>query len=253
MSDLLDSEVKDVALVPAQPATEGLVSVIERLAARPEVDVAKLEKIIELQERIIDRNAKAEFDAAFAEMAPQIPQINEKGQIVVKGAVRSTYAPLEDIHDVIKPICARYGFAVRHRTEWPAEKPNIIRIVGILSHRSGHSEESVFEAKLDASEYRTDIQSQGSTVSYGRRYTTIDLLNISTRRQDNDGATAGRPQPPDGYQDWWDDLTLTADNGIKTLETAWGKSKPDFKTFTVQHNKAAWESLKKRAAGVAAS
>lgn len=231
-------------------ATTGLAAVVERLAANPDVDVVKLEKIIELQERIIKHNAKAAFDAAFAVMAPHIPEINEKGQIAVRGSVRSTYARLEDIHEAVKPICAQHGFAVRHRTEWPADKPGVIRIVGILSHREGHSEESAFEAPMDKSEFRTDVQSQGSTVSYGRRYTTLDLLNISTRAQDDDGQKAGRQQPPRGYEDWWFELMDAGSKGTKALDVSWGAADAAFKNYTVQHNKGAWEELKRRAAAV---
>lgn len=231
-----------------QPPAGDMVSMFERLAKDPAVDPDKLERLIGLHERVLGRNAKAAFDAAYARMAPQIPEINERGQIVVKGSVRSTYAKLEDIHASVKTILQAHGFALRHRTEWDRE--GVIRIVGILSHEEGHSEESAFEAPMDRSEFRTDIQSMGSTVSYGRRYTTIDLLNISTRAQDNDGATAGRPQPPTGYEDWWFELMAAAGRGQKALDAFWGDiklSKPDFKTYTVTSNKAAWEGLKKSA------
>lgn len=246
------SAVRDVALVPAQQA-DGLASVIERLAANPDVDVVKLEKIIELQERILRHNAKSAFDAAFSRMQADLPQISERGKIIVNRTIRSTYAQLEDIHTACKPVMQAHGFAIRHRTEWPADKPGVIRIVGILSHEDGHSEESAFEAPMDRSEYRTDIQSMGSTVTYGRRYTTIDLLNISTKGADNDGATAGRPAPPDGYDDWSLDLSATADEGVKRLEATWQKSRAEFKTYTVQHNKTWWEGLKVKAGKVAAS
>lgn len=244
---LLDEQpIAEGTALEVAPKDTGLASVIERLAARPEVDVAKLEKIIELQERILRYNAKSAFDAAFARMAPKIPEVNEKGQITVKGSLRSTYAKLEDIHEAVKPILAEHGFAMRHRTEWP--KDGIIRIVGILSHEEGHSEESAFEAPMDRSEYRTDIQSMGSTVSYGRRYTTLDLLNISTRAQDDDGQRAGRPAPPKGYEEAWFDLMAAGARGTDSLDKAWSAWKPEFKTYTVQHNKAAWEDLKKNAA-----
>lgn len=254
--DRAATSVTEPALVPARVVdpVAAFLGVIERLAARPEVDVEKLERIIAVQERIVAHNRKAAFDAAYARMQPEIPEIGEKGQILVKGQLRSTYARLEDIHAAIKPVLKAHGFALRHRTEWP--KDGIIRIVGILSHEEGHSEESAFEAPMDQSEYRTDIQSMGSTVSYGRRYTTLDLLNIATRGQDNDGATAGRQQPPHGYEDWWFELMAAAEKGMKALDSVWGdikQSKPEFKTYTVQHNKAAWEGLKKKATTVAAS
>lgn len=247
--DQPESSAKDVALVESS----GLATVIERLASNPQVDVAKLEKVIELQERILRINQKSAFDAAFAKMAPEIPEIDERGKIVVKSVLRSTYAPLEDIHKVVKPILATHGFAMRHRTEWPRE--GIIRIVGILSHESGHSEESAFEAPMDKSEYRTDVQSMGSTVSYGRRYTTLDLLNISTRKQDNDGQSAGRPQPPDGYEDWKKQLTDAAGKGSTQFDAAWecsGAEYAAFKTYMANHDRDAMNELKATARGKAA-
>lgn len=238
-----DALVTDTPVNALTAVADPAAAMFERLARDPKVDPEKLERLIALQERIMRHNAKAAFDSAFSKMQPYIPEIDEKGQIRVKDTVRSTYAKLEDIHKVIKPILAKYGFAVRHRTEWPSDKPNIIRVVGILSHEQGHSEESVFEAPKDASDYRTDIQSQGSTVSYGRRYTTIDLLNISTRGSDNDGQT--KPQPPDGFDKWWKQIEAAAANGQLEFDAAWETSDAQFKNYTVKHMKQEWESLKR--------
>lgn len=230
-------------LVPISPS----VSMFERLASDPNVDVTKLERLIEMQERIMRHNAKAAFDAAFAKMQPQIPTITEHGKIEVRGTLRSTYAPLEDIHDVIKPIIATHGFAIRHRTEWPADRLGVIRIVGILSHEQGHSEESSFEAPMDRSEFRTDIQSMGSTVSYGRRYTTLDLLNIATRRSDDDGHKAGAPQSPDGYDDWMIKLSEAANKGIGELETAFKAGDQKLRQYLTQHDALNLAKMRTRA------
>lgn len=237
-------------LEPASPAVPtDVMAVVERLAANPQVDVEKLERVITLLERIQAFQARAGFERAFAQMQPELPEISEKGQIVVKGQLRSTYAKLEDIQAAIKPVLTRYGFALRHCTEWP-DKANVIRIVGILCHEQGHSERSVFEAPMDKSEYRTDIQSMGSTVSYGRRYTTIDLLNLTTRGQDNDGATAGRPGPPDGYLEWFPRLLGAADRGVTLLQAGWAEAPAAFKQYVVKYDKAQWDTAKTTARAV---
>lgn len=252
--------VVDVELVPktdaplaerhASPEAE-MVLMFERLAKDPSVDVEKLERLIAMRERLLTQHARSAFAGAFARMQPDIPEIDERGQILVKGTLRSTYARLEDIHQTIKPILARHGFALRHRTEWPADKPNVIRIVGILSHEEGHSEESVFEAPADRSDFRTDIQSMGSTVSYGRRYTTLDLLNIATRRADNDGqGRAVEAHTPDGFDAWWEDLQSLADEGIDALTKFWQQEYKAHKplcAYVLEHRAKAWAALKDRA------
>lgn len=245
-ADLLDKAEEPQTTTALQPRQDdaSLVLMFERLAKDPAVDVEKLERLIAMQERIMAHNAKAAFDTAFARMQSELPEVTEKGQITAKGGgVRSTYAKLEDIHQAIKPVLKTHGFAIRHRTEWPRD--GIIRIVGILSHEHGHSEESSFEAPMDRSEYRTDIQSMGSTVSYGRRYTTLDLLNISTRGVDDDGQKSGRPEPPKGYDTWLAMLETVAKDGAKAWDEAWEKSKPEFRTFVVQHDKQKWLDMKR--------
>lgn len=236
------SDEPSTELVPA-PA----VSMFERLASDPNVDVEKLQRLIEMQERIMRHNAKSAFDSSYSRMQPAIPEIDERGQILVKGQLRSRYAKLEDIQKVVKPILREHGFALRHRTEWPAEKPGIIRIVGILTHCEGHAEESVFEAKADASDYRTDIQSQGSTVSYGRRYTTIDLLNISTRGLDDDGQKSGAPQAPDGYDEWMLKLSEAANKNLQALETAFAAGDQKLRNYLTNHDALNLAKMRTRA------
>lgn len=240
--------VQEMALTPAGES-DTFTKMVERVVSDPNASVEKLERLLAMQERIMAIQAKSAFDAAFAQMAPELPEIDEKGKIIVKERLRSTYAKLEDIHKAIKPILARHGFAIRHRTEWPEGKSNLIRIVGILSHKSGHSEESSFEAPADKSEYRTDIQSMGSTVSYGRRYTTLDLLNLTTRGQDDDGRSAGRPQPPEGYEAWIGVLEGIASSGQAAYTDCWNKSDPKFKTFCANHDSAKWAEIKALARG----
>jgi hypothetical protein len=250
-------------LQTTEPQAPNVTAMFERLARDPNVDVDKLERLMAMQERIMAINREAAFEAAYSRMQPDIPVIDERGRIEVKGNVRSTYAPLEDIHDVIKPILAKHGFAVRHRTEWPEDRKGIIRIVGVLSHEQGHSEESVFEAPMDKSDYRTDIQSMGSTVSYGRRYTTMDLLNIATRKADNDGQKrqpqkADEKKSPAGFDDWWTDFQATADNGLVALEKAWAEANRNPKTkaflaYAGQEKSEALKGLKTKASRVAAS
>jgi hypothetical protein len=259
---LMDQPTKDAegqpestALVPAQESAVALLPMIERLASNPNFDVAKLEKLIEMQERILARQAHEAFEAAFSEMQPEIPEIDERGRILVKGSLRSTYAKLEDIHLQIKPILAKHGFAIRHRTEWPKEKAGTIRIVGILSHKQGHSEESAFEAPMDKSEYRTDIQSMGSTVSYGRRYTTLDLLNITTRGMDNDGQRPQQqprqeetPKPPKGFTEQLvADLEAAADEGWPVLQKVWKSWTQEQRDYLNQINRDLMNKLKAKA------
>jgi hypothetical protein len=222
-----------------------IAALVGQIVANPDADVSKLEKLLDLNERILDRNAKAAFDEAFSRMWPELPEIDEKGAIKNKdGSIKSRYARYEDIQFQIRPVLKQFGFAMRHRTEFPVDRPGIIRIVGILSGH-GHTEESTFESPADKNDYRTAIQDQGSTISYGKRYTTCDLLNIITRGLDNDGQ--GKPKEPEGFEDWWLSMTAVADNGFSELQEAFSKSKREYKEWATNHKRTEWSALKQKA------
>lgn len=236
---------------PEKPATAMVQSpgpmfpMIERLAALPDFDVAKLEKLLDMQERILDRNAEAAFNAAFAEMQAAIPTVLEKGK-----TDKGRYAKQEDIVEVVKPILRDYGFSLSFRTEWPGDK--LIKIVGILTHRDGHKRESEFLAEADTSGSKNAIQARGSTVTYGRRYTTTDLLNIISREQrDDDGQRSGRPDPPAGFDEWWKQLDAASEKGTKALEAAWACSADEpfkgFRQYVAKYGSSEMSALRVKA------
>jgi hypothetical protein len=59
-----------------------------------------------------------------------------------------------------------------------------------LAHELGHEEISECPVKSDAGPGRNSTQAEGSGRSYMKRYLTLDMLNIVTEGQDNDGSTA---------------------------------------------------------------
>lgn len=199
------------------------VSMFERLARDENVPVEKLERLLAMHERGLELSAKAAFNAAFAEMQGEIPVVIERAK-----TNNGTYAPLEDIQDAVRPILGKHGFGLSFRTEWPDAKT--VRVIGILTHRDGHERTSEFLSSADASGNKNAIQGLGSAVSYGRRYTTKDLLNITSRGADDDG---GKPkkeeQPaPAGFQDWLDNITAVADEGWDRLNATWQGSKKEY-------------------------
>jgi hypothetical protein len=222
---LPDSAVKDLRTTDDTP--QGLALVIERLAANPQVDVAKLEKIIELQERILRHQAESAFNAAFATMQAEIPTIIERAS-----TDKTSYAPLEDIVSPLRPILVKHGFSISHQTEWPAAGQ--VKVIGILTHRDGHARRSEFLSGADNTGSKNAIQALASTVSYGRRYTVKDLLCIVTKGEDDDaeGSTkADQPEAPKGYDAWFSTLEGVSDGGMKDFAAAWNKSPEAFRMF----------------------
>lgn len=243
---VLDMEMQPKAdAFPAVRHSDPALAMIERFAADPSFDVTKLQALMDMREREMNRIAEQEFNSAFARMQPRIPTIGEKAK-----TDKGTYAPREDIVEVIRPILAEFGFSLSFRTEWP-EKDRI-QVVGILTHEGGHSRESKFLTAADQSGSKNGVQALGSAVEYGRRYTTTDLLNIATRKADDDGKKSGLPAAPDGYADWVDDMDalVLGDCGADQLKTAWEKSPDTFRKFIAKNDRTRVEGWKKKAKAV---
>jgi len=187
--------------VPSSEAS-AIVSIIERAARDPSVDIDKMERLMAMHERVVARGAQAAFDAALAEMQPELPVICRRGLIEVKekdregkrtGPVQQStpYALWEDINDGIKPILHKHGFALSFRNGMAAD--GRVTVTGILSHRDGHREETTVTLQHDSSGSKNAVQATGSSYSYGKRYTATALLNITSRGEDDDGVAAGAP------------------------------------------------------------
>lgn len=182
----------DKAVQQAPQASQSLLPMIDKLIERPDFDVEKLERLLDMQERIMTRSAMEQFNAAMAMMQDELPSIAERGK-----AHNTKYATFEDINDVAKPIMKTHGFAVSFRVH------NIqggIEVTGVLMHKGGHREETTMTLPLDTSGSKNAVQAVGSSVSYGKRYVMSALLNITTRSEDDDGESAAPTKRVTSFQ-----------------------------------------------------
>lgn len=172
--------------------SNSLLPMIDKLIDRPDFDVEKLERLLDMQQRIVERGAMEQFNTAMALMQDEMPSITERGK-----AHNTRYATFEDINDVAKPIMKRHGFAVSFRVH------NIqggIEVTGVLMHKGGHREETTMTLPLDTSGSKNAVQAVGSSVSYGKRYVMSALLNITTRGADDDGESAAPTRSVTAFQ-----------------------------------------------------
>ena len=160
------------------------VAVIERLATDPNSDLIKLEKMLDMQERVLDKHAEKAFAASMASMQSEMPRVFELAQ-----GHNLTYARLEDINDTIRPVLEKHGFCVTFSTTQDDLKA--VKVTAICSHKLGAKQETSLILPLDTSGSKNAVQAVGSTVSYGKRYTMCALLNISTGT-DNNGFELGK-------------------------------------------------------------
>lgn len=184
---------------PAAPAnSEGAVvlAMIDKLIARPDVPVEKLEQMFALHQKVQAEASRRAYISALALMQPELPIVDKRGEIsrTAKGAdgqmqaAKATkYAKWEDVVEAISPILAKHGFSLSFRIKQEAR----VEVTAILGHRDGHCEETSMSLPIDDSGAKNNLQGWGSSVSYGKRYTAFALLNIVARGEDDDGKAAG--------------------------------------------------------------
>lgn len=178
------------ALEPMKQPTEAMsmMEVIARASTDPSVDIGKLERLNELYVGMKKREAEAAYMDALSAMQLELPVIKERGAIKIGNNTPQKYALWEDINDQIKPVLAKFGFALFFRT---GQADGKLMVTGILSHREGHREETTMQLPYDTSGSKNAVQAVGSSTSYGKRYTAQALLNLTSRGEDDDGVASG--------------------------------------------------------------
>ena len=156
-----------------------MLSMIERVALDSNADVLKLEKMIELQERVMANQAKQHFDQAMLNFQIKKPVI-EKSAV----ANKTKYAKLPNIQAAIDPVLREFGLFTRWSTT--ATQSGKTRVTCIVTHIGGHSETSSMDVSPDKSGSKNEIQAEGSAITYAQRYTLCSLLGL-VLSEDTDG------------------------------------------------------------------
>lgn len=172
-------------MMPADP----MVSMIERMVMDPSVDLDRLDRMFAMKERIEAENAKKAYAAAFAKMQAELPIIPERGAIRNRDKeVQSTYPLWEDVVAALRGPMADHGLSM----SFDRRKEDQRTFFGcIVTHEQGHSQRAEIDLPRDDSGSKNAVQGEGSTVSYGQRYSSKMLINwTSEGTEDDDGATA---------------------------------------------------------------
>jgi ERF superfamily protein len=183
-------EVAKVEHLPPPPPAN-MLAIIASAAANPAVDVSKMRELLTMQREIMAEEARIAFTNAFITM--QLPSISRDGKID-EGITRSgrqgkktRYATFENINAVIEPILKHNGFALWFEPAIGANDRIIMR--GHLDHIRGHGKTCEISLPLET-QNKNALQGAGSSISYGKRYAAIALLNIVSHApedQDTDG------------------------------------------------------------------
>ena len=175
------------AIVPQVAAD--ILAIIADAARDPQCDVAKMSALLEMKERMDDKDAVREFNRDFALAMMQMPKVAKRGKKDMKEKGCIAYETYEDLDAAIRPIETKFGFARSFSTRISDKGTGVILVL-TLTHRAGHSTTSERYCPPDPGPGRNETQAIGSGESYGRRYLTKSRWNIVTVGEDDDGDKA---------------------------------------------------------------
>lgn len=196
-----------------------LLAVIERAASNPEVDVDKMERLMQMHERVLSRQAEQAFNAAMTAAQAEIGRV---GADKTNPQTRSDYATYAAIDREVRPVYTQHGFALSFGTE-PCAAENYVRVICYVSHRDGYTRAYHVDMPADGKGARgndvmTKTHAAGSAMSYGQRYLLKLIFNVAigVDLDDDDGnaastapdrpaekpaaPTASAPYPADAFQ-----------------------------------------------------
>lgn len=157
-------------------------------AIEKRLDVDKLTKLFDLQERWEKRQAEKDYFLAFANFQKVCPIIKKTKKVNFTLATGETvnyfYAPLSDISEQIKKPLHDNNLSYRWQFE---EVGSLTTCICVVTHAGGHSEKSKMSGCKDDSGKKNQIQQIASTHTYLQRYTLIGALGLSSADEDIDG------------------------------------------------------------------
>ena len=197
MSDETSVATMEPAPVAATAPAE-ILAVIARVASDERTDVAKMQALMEMQERLVVEQRRVEYQDALSRVQHAVPRVSKDGWIPKpKYGGGFSFAKFEDIQAIVGPLLKAEGFSTRYDEEIVEGMPGIKRVTVTLS-RGGHSEScSTFVPISDPGPGRNESQAMISANSYGKRRALVNILDITMEGEDDDGAGGAKPITPD--------------------------------------------------------
>jgi hypothetical protein len=233
--------------VAASPV-DVLVNAIQR---HPDMDLAKLEKLMDLAERWRAAEAKRAYIAAKAAFKKNMPDVIKD---MLNKQYGSDYSSLANLVNKTNRYLGEYGLEASWRPE--PDYSNGIIVKCILQHVDGHQEEVTLKGPPDTSGQKNPLQQIKSTLTYleGATFQAITGVVARSACADDDGNGAGNKQPepnaPEGYENWKADMRAVADEGVDKLQESWKASDGEFRRYVVKHDELWWNETKRKAAKV---
>lgn len=159
------------------------------------VDLDKIEKMLELQERFERNEAKKAYTQAMTDFKSDPPNITKDKY---NSHYKSRYTSLGNLVNTSLPKMSKCGLS--HK--WKIDQSDCITVECIVTHYKGHSESTSMNGPPDSSGSKNSIQQLKSTVTYLKSVTFESIMGLaSTDANFDDDGEHSEQKPELSYHD----------------------------------------------------
>jgi hypothetical protein len=154
-----------------------------QFAIENKTDPAALEKLVDLQMRVMAIDAKAKFDAAKNAFQAECPVIGANRSADIPKGPKYNYADLEKITTTIRPLLERHGFSYSFSQKHCGD---IIEVTCHLRHEAGHEEQTTFSGPWATNAGMSAIQKYAAATTFCQRYALRMALGLPVGEDDEE-------------------------------------------------------------------
>lgn len=165
------------------PTHEDIEQAAIEIATRDDVDNDTLCRVIKWADDERRNSQRRDLDMAMVFAMGDMPSVPMTGH---NKHTNVRYATLDDITKTARPVLKAHGLALTFDVECAADS---VTVTAFITHGHGASKSASITLPFDRHKSRNDVQSMGSSITYGQRYTAQALLGISVA-PDDDGQGA---------------------------------------------------------------
>lgn len=204
------------SIVPSDVQLDINPQALIQSALTKEVDVAVIEKLLDMRDRLRQEKAKEAFLQAMSYFQANCPIITKTKAVMNKDnrTERYRYAPLDIIVKKVQPLLAKTDLSYEIDT---VINDNTLKAVCVISHIMGHSKTSTFEVPIGTEQYMSDPQKFGARSTFAKRYAFCNGFGILTGDEDTDDG--GYNPEPEAEPIDIEKIKKEASNLIETSQT----------------------------------
>lgn len=164
-------------------------SALLKIVERPDIDPDRLEKFLDLQIKMEERQASQQFGEALAGFQGDCPIIPKSKKVSFTASsgkkTEYDYAPIDEIVHIIKPLMQKWGLSYSFNIISHDEKKH--EILTKIRHKSGYEDvTSFFFDPLHNDTRMNTSQRAKAAVTFAKRSALENALGIVTAGQDED-------------------------------------------------------------------